>query len=111
MEMENLNLVQKLHENLEEMKSVMKERDSIRREEEMLKLERDQLKENLQKTLATVSCVLPSYPASILFPFAYFNCTKDFSVLFPYMYIMYFDHIHPLYNFYVSPSPLFFNNF
>ena len=28
-EMENLNLAQKLHENLEEMKSVMKERDNL----------------------------------------------------------------------------------
>ena len=27
--MENLNLAQKLHENLEEMKSVMKERDNL----------------------------------------------------------------------------------
>ncbi|XP_025777184.1 centromere-associated protein E isoform X2 [Puma concolor] len=44
-EMENLNLAQQLHENLEEMKSIMKERDN-------LKLERDQLKEDLQKTIA-----------------------------------------------------------
>ncbi|XP_064440992.1 centromere-associated protein E isoform X3 [Mirounga angustirostris] len=44
-EMENLNLAQKLHENLEEMKSVMKERDN-------LKLERDQLQANLQETKA-----------------------------------------------------------
>ncbi|XP_040481398.1 centromere-associated protein E isoform X2 [Ursus maritimus] len=44
-EMENLNLAQKLHENLEEMKSVMKERDN-------LKLERDQLQANLQETIA-----------------------------------------------------------
>uniref|UniRef100_A0A2I3G703 Centromere-associated protein E n=1 Tax=Nomascus leucogenys TaxID=61853 RepID=A0A2I3G703_NOMLE len=51
-EMENLNLAQKLHENLEEMKSVMKERDNLRRVEETLKLERDQLKESLQETKA-----------------------------------------------------------
>ncbi|KAL2780687.1 centromere-associated protein E isoform 2 [Daubentonia madagascariensis] len=51
-EMENLNLAQKLHENLEEMKSVMKERDNLRRVEESLKLERDQLKENLQEAIA-----------------------------------------------------------
>nr|XP_025729356.1 centromere-associated protein E-like isoform X4 [Callorhinus ursinus] len=44
-ETENLNLAQKLHENLEEMKSVMKERDN-------LKLERDQLQANLQETKA-----------------------------------------------------------
>uniref|UniRef100_A0A8C9MDJ1 Centromere-associated protein E n=1 Tax=Panthera tigris altaica TaxID=74533 RepID=A0A8C9MDJ1_PANTA len=44
-EMENLNLAQQLHENLEEMKSIVKERDN-------LKLERDQLKEDLQKTIA-----------------------------------------------------------
>nr|XP_055198516.1 centromere-associated protein E isoform X2 [Nyctereutes procyonoides] len=46
-EMENLNLAQKLHENLEEMKSVMQERDN-------LKLERDQLKTNLQETIARI---------------------------------------------------------
>ncbi|XP_032031099.1 centromere-associated protein E isoform X2 [Hylobates moloch] len=51
-EMENLNLAQKLHENLEEMKSVMKERDNLRRVKETLKLERDQLKESLQETKA-----------------------------------------------------------
>ncbi|XP_059517403.1 centromere-associated protein E-like isoform X4 [Myotis daubentonii] len=50
-EMENLNLAQKLHENLEEMKSVMKERDHLRRVEETLKLERDQLKANLEETI------------------------------------------------------------
>ncbi|XP_047574077.1 centromere-associated protein E isoform X4 [Lutra lutra] len=44
-EMENLNLAQKLHENLEEMKSVIKERDN-------LKLERDQLQANLQETIS-----------------------------------------------------------
>ncbi|XP_058392885.1 centromere-associated protein E-like [Diceros bicornis minor] len=51
MEMENSQLAQKLHENLEEMKSVMKERDSLRVVEENLKLERDQLKANLQETI------------------------------------------------------------
>ncbi|XP_054447805.1 centromere-associated protein E [Pteronotus mesoamericanus] len=51
-EMENLNLAQKLHENLEEMKSVMKERDNLRRVEEILKLERDELRANLQETIA-----------------------------------------------------------
>ncbi|XP_032117472.1 centromere-associated protein E isoform X6 [Sapajus apella] len=51
-EIENLNLAQKLHESLEEMKSVMKERDYLRRVEETLKLERDQLKESLQETKA-----------------------------------------------------------
>ncbi|XP_070359754.1 centromere-associated protein E-like [Equus asinus] len=51
-ETENLNLAQKLHENLEEMKSVMKERDNLRKVEEALKLERDQLKANLQETIA-----------------------------------------------------------
>ncbi|XP_037023817.2 centromere-associated protein E isoform X2 [Artibeus jamaicensis] len=51
-EMENLNLAQKFHENLEEMKSIMKERDNLRRVEESLKLERDQLKADLQETIA-----------------------------------------------------------
>ncbi|XP_061047182.1 centromere-associated protein E isoform X1 [Eubalaena glacialis] len=51
-EMENLNLAQKLHENLEEMKSVMTERDNLRRVEETLKLERDLLKADLQEAIA-----------------------------------------------------------
>ncbi|KAM8804254.1 centromere-associated protein E isoform 2-T2 [Rhynchonycteris naso] len=51
LEMENLNLAQKLHENLEEMKSVMEERDNLRRIEESLKLEKDQLKADLQETI------------------------------------------------------------
>lgn len=59
-EMENLNLAQQLHENLEEMKSVMKERDN-------LKLERDQLKEDLQKTIARVSWALSIYPINMFF--------------------------------------------
>ncbi|XP_036047276.1 centromere-associated protein E [Onychomys torridus] len=50
-EMENLNLAQKLHENLEEMKSVIKERDNLKRIEEMLKMEKDQLKESLRDTV------------------------------------------------------------
>ncbi|XP_057649265.1 centromere-associated protein E [Chionomys nivalis] len=50
-EMENLNLAQKLHENLEEMKSVIKERDNLKRMEEMLKMERDQLKETLRDNM------------------------------------------------------------
>lgn len=64
-EMENLNLAQKLHENLEEMKSVMKERDNLRRVEEILKLERDQLKTDLQETIAKVSCSPSFYPVNI----------------------------------------------
>lgn len=64
-EMENLNLAQKLHETLEEMKSVTKERDNLRRTEEILKLERDQLKANLQETIARVSCTLSSYPVNM----------------------------------------------
>ncbi|XP_036735112.2 centromere-associated protein E isoform X5 [Manis pentadactyla] len=51
-EMENLNLAQKLHENLEELKSVMEERDNLRRVEETLRLERDRLKANLQAAVA-----------------------------------------------------------
>ncbi|XP_064141560.1 centromere-associated protein E isoform X2 [Loxodonta africana] len=51
-EMENLNLAQKLHENLEEKKYIMKERDNLKKVEETLKLERDQLKENLREAIA-----------------------------------------------------------
>ncbi|XP_052586509.1 centromere-associated protein E isoform X2 [Peromyscus californicus insignis] len=50
-EMENLNLAQKLHESLEEMKSVIKERDTLKRIEEMLRMEKDQLKESLRDTM------------------------------------------------------------
>lgn len=57
-EMENLNLAQQLHKNLEEMKSITKERDQ-------LKLERDQLKEDLQKTIARVSWTLSTYPVNV----------------------------------------------
>ncbi|XP_029416096.1 centromere-associated protein E isoform X2 [Nannospalax galili] len=51
-EMENLNLAQKLHETLQEMKSVVKERDNVRRAEEMLKHERDRLEERLREAVA-----------------------------------------------------------
>ncbi|XP_053453331.1 centromere-associated protein E [Nycticebus coucang] len=51
-EMENLNLAQKLNENLEEMKSIMKERDNLRKVEETLKLERHELQEKLQEARA-----------------------------------------------------------
>ncbi|XP_045840350.1 centromere-associated protein E isoform X2 [Meles meles] len=49
-EMENVRLTQRLHENLEEMRSVIKERDDLRRMEETLKVERDQLEKNLRET-------------------------------------------------------------
>ncbi|XP_045140261.1 centromere-associated protein E [Echinops telfairi] len=51
-EMENLNLAQKLHEHLEEKKCVMKERDELKRVEEMLKLELEQLQEDLREVTA-----------------------------------------------------------
>lgn len=54
-EMENARLTQRLHENLEEMRSVTKERDDLRSIEETLKVERDQLKENLRETVIRVS--------------------------------------------------------
>ncbi|XP_034506219.1 centromere-associated protein E-like, partial [Ailuropoda melanoleuca] len=50
-EMENVRLTQRLHENLEEMKSVTKERDDLKSIEETLKVERDQLEENLRETV------------------------------------------------------------
>lgn len=49
-ETEKLRLTQKLHENVEEIKSVTKERDDLRRMEETLKMERDQLRESLRET-------------------------------------------------------------
>nr|XP_044999462.1 centromere-associated protein E [Jaculus jaculus] len=51
-EMENLTLAQKLHENFEEIKTLVTERDNLRNAEEILKLERDQLKEKLEKITA-----------------------------------------------------------
>lgn len=54
-EMENVRLTQRLHENLEEMKSVTKEGDDLRSIEETLKVERDQLEENLRETVFRVS--------------------------------------------------------
>ncbi|XP_073897568.1 centromere-associated protein E isoform X2 [Castor canadensis] len=50
-EKENVKLTQKLHENLEEMKSVTKERDDLRNMEKTLKEEREQLEENLKDTI------------------------------------------------------------
>uniref|UniRef100_A0A2K6SHJ1 Centromere-associated protein E n=1 Tax=Saimiri boliviensis boliviensis TaxID=39432 RepID=A0A2K6SHJ1_SAIBB len=75
-EMENLNLAQKLHESLEEMKSVMKERDYLRRVEETLKLERDQLKESLQETKARVSCKLKTAHINCLHSDLFYNYLK-----------------------------------
>lgn len=54
-EKENVRLTQRLHENLEEMRSVTKERDDLRSVEETLKVERDQLQENLRETVIRVS--------------------------------------------------------
>ncbi|XP_029393798.1 centromere-associated protein E [Mus pahari] len=50
-EMENLNLAQKIHENLEEMSSVIKERDDLKKIEEILRMESDQLKDNLREAM------------------------------------------------------------
>ena len=44
-EMENLNLAQKLHENLEEMKSVMKERDNL-----YMQVRKQQLELDMEQT-------------------------------------------------------------
>jgi centromeric protein E len=56
-EKENVKLTQKLHENLEEMKSVTKERDDLRNMEKTLKEEREQLEENLKDTITRVSYI------------------------------------------------------
>ncbi|XP_038959786.1 centromere-associated protein E isoform X1 [Rattus norvegicus] len=48
-EMENLNLAQQIHQNLEEMKSISKERDDLKRMEEILRMEKDQLKDSLRE--------------------------------------------------------------
>lgn len=53
-ETEKLRLTQKLHENVEEIKSVTKERDDLRRMEGTLKMERDQLRESLREAKAKV---------------------------------------------------------
>ncbi|GAB1295424.1 Centromere-associated protein E [Apodemus speciosus] len=50
-EMENLNLAHKIHQNLEEIKSLIKERDDLRRIEETLRTERDQLKDSLREAV------------------------------------------------------------
>ncbi|XP_057562611.1 centromere-associated protein E isoform X5 [Hippopotamus amphibius kiboko] len=49
-ELENMRLTQRLHEHLEEIRSVTKERDDLRSVEETLKVEIDQLKENIRET-------------------------------------------------------------
>uniref|UniRef100_UPI00402B4B3F centromere-associated protein E n=1 Tax=Arvicanthis niloticus TaxID=61156 RepID=UPI00402B4B3F len=50
-EMQNVNLTQRLHEALEEMRSVAKERDELWSVEERLTAERDQLKRSLEETV------------------------------------------------------------
>ncbi|XP_029331454.1 centromere-associated protein E isoform X2 [Mus caroli] len=50
-EMENVNLTQRLHETLEEMRSVAKERDELWSVKERLTVERDQLKKSLEETV------------------------------------------------------------
>ena len=54
-EWENIKLIQRLNENIAEIRSVTKERDDLRNMEETLKVEIDQLKENLRETTSRVS--------------------------------------------------------
>lgn len=56
-EMQNVNLTQRLNETLEEMKSVAKERDELRSVEERLTADRDQLKKSLEETITKVSAI------------------------------------------------------
>lgn len=58
MEMERLELAQKLHESYEEMKSVTKERNDLKQLQESLETERDQLKGYIREIEATVSYAL-----------------------------------------------------
>nr|XP_020864053.1 LOW QUALITY PROTEIN: centromere-associated protein E [Phascolarctos cinereus] len=51
-EMENLELAQKLQASLEETKSVTKERDELTKTQEALHIERDQLKETIRDLIA-----------------------------------------------------------
>ncbi|XP_074084872.1 centromere-associated protein E isoform X2 [Macrotis lagotis] len=51
-EMENLELTQKLQTSLEEVRSVAKERDELTRTQEDLQIERDQLKETMRGLVA-----------------------------------------------------------
>ena len=54
-EMQNINLTQRLTETLEEMRSIAKERDELWGVEARLTVERDQLKQSLEETVTKVS--------------------------------------------------------
>lgn len=55
MDAERLELAQKLHENCEEMKSLMKERNDLKLLQESFEIERRQLKESAREIEAMVS--------------------------------------------------------
>lgn len=56
-EMQNVNLTQRLHETLEEMKCIAKERAELWSVKERLTGERDQLKKSLEETVTKVSTI------------------------------------------------------
>lgn len=62
-EMERLELAQKLHENYEEMKSITKERNDLKELQESFEIEREKLKGYIREIEATVSYY--SYLSSI----------------------------------------------
>lgn len=58
MEMERLELVQKLHENYEELKFITKERNNLKELQESFDIEREKLKECIRELEITVSYTL-----------------------------------------------------
>ncbi|XP_074131369.1 centromere-associated protein E isoform X2 [Sminthopsis crassicaudata] len=56
-EIENLELAQKLQDNLEEIASVTKEKDGLTKTQEALHIERDQLKETIRDLLAKMQMI------------------------------------------------------
>lgn len=54
-EMEKLDLAQKLHENYEEMKSITKERNDLKELQESFEIEREKLKGYVREIEVTVS--------------------------------------------------------
>lgn len=58
MEMERLELAQKLHENYEELKSITKERNDLKELQESFDIEREKLQDYIRELEVTVSYTL-----------------------------------------------------
>lgn len=65
MDMEKLEIAERLQEHSDELKCVTKERDNMQRLQEVLQSESNQLKENMRQIVAKVGFIL--YPCAFFF--------------------------------------------